>query len=161
MKIKSVKSLGIQDVYDVIDSDTSNFMLDNGIIIKNSAVIDEANYLEVTEDSKKGLEETYDAGEEMYNAVSNRMTSRFMRRGKIPGIIVLISSPRYPDSFLERKIKEAKAIGVKKLNMFWRQRSLWEAKGPKYFDMENWFEVDLNNLKILREHEDGQTIEVV
>ena len=150
MKIINKRSFGFKEVCDVIGSGTNNFILENGAVVHNSAVIDEANYLEVTEDSKKGLEETYDAGEEMYNAVSNRMTSRFMRRGKIPGIIVLISSPRYPDSFLERKIKEAKAIGVKKLNMFWRQRSLWEANGPKYFDMENWSEVDLNNLKIHR-----------
>jgi hypothetical protein len=116
-----------------------------------SAVIDEANYLEVTEDSKKTDEEMYDAGEEMYNAVVNRMTSRFMKRGKIPGIVVLISSPRYPDSFLERKIKECKAIGETKLNMFWRMRNLWEAKGPKYFDMTKCFEIDTETLEITKE----------
>jgi len=116
-----------------------------------SAVIDEANFLEVTEDSNKSEDEVYDAGEEMYNAVMNRMTSRFMKRGKIPGIIVLISSPRYPDSFLERKVKEAKAIGPEKLNMFWRMRSLWEAKGPKYFNMDEYFEVDMDTLEIIND----------
>ena len=152
IKIKAIKSLGVQEVYDIINSDTSNFMLDSGIIIKNSAVIDEANFLEVTEDSKKAEEDFYDAGEEMYNAVNNRMTSRFMKQGKIPGIISLISSPRYPDSFLERKIKEAEALGEENLNMFWRRRSLWEAKGPKYFNMGSWFEVDTETLKIVKEH---------
>lgn len=116
-----------------------------------SAVIDEANFLEVTEDSKKSNEEMYDAGEEMYNAVMNRMTSRFMRQGKIPGVIVLISSPRYPDSFLERKIKEGKSVGINKLNMFIRSRSLWEAKGPKFFDMSKYFVVDTDTLEILKE----------
>jgi hypothetical protein len=116
-----------------------------------SAVIDEANFLEVTEDSKKTDDDMYDAGEEMYNAVMNRMTSRFMKRGHIPGIVVLISSPRFPDSFLERKIKEFKAIGVSKLNAFWRSRSLWEAKGPKYFDMDKYFEVDIDSLQIINE----------
>ena len=116
-----------------------------------SAVIDEANFLEVTEDSKKTDDEMYDAGEEMYNAVMNRMTSRFMKRGKIPGIIVLISSPRFPDSFLERKIIECKALGEKKLNMFWRSRSLWEAKGSKYFDMSKYIEVDTETMEIVNE----------
>jgi len=120
-----------------------------------SAVIDEANFLEVTEDSKKSDDDMYDAGEEMYNAVVNRMTSRFMKRGKIPGIIVLISSPRFPDSFLERKIKECKALGEKPLNMFWRSRSLWEAKGPKYFDLEQYFVVDVDTLEITKEVKNG------
>ena len=116
-----------------------------------SAVIDEANFLEVTEDSKKAGEDIYDAGEEMYNAVMNRMTSRFMNRGKIPGIICLISSPRFPDSFLERKIAEIKSLGAEELHSFWRSRSLWEAKGPKYFDMSKYFEVDVDTLEILKE----------
>ena len=93
----------------------------------------------------------YDAGEEMYNAVMNRMTSRFMRQGSIPGVIVLISSPRYPDSFLERKIKEGKAVGIEKLNMFVRSRSLWEAKGSKYFDMSKYFVIDTDSLEIIKE----------
>lgn len=116
-----------------------------------SAVIDEANFLEVTEDSKKAGEDIYDAGEEMYNAVMNRMTSRFMQRGKIPGVICLISSPRYPDSFLERKISEIKAVGAEELNAFWRMRSLWEAKGSKYFDMSKYFEIDVDTLEIVNE----------
>tara|TARA_R110002096_G_scaffold260374_2_gene453650 strand:+ start:451 stop:1389 length:939 start_codon:yes stop_codon:yes gene_type:complete len=116
-----------------------------------SAVIDEANFLEVIDDSKKSNEDMYDAGEEMYNAVMNRMTSRFMRRGKIPGVIVLISSPRYPDSFLERKIKEGKSVGIEKLNMFIRSRSLWEAKGSKFFDLSKYFVVDTDTLEILEE----------
>ena len=116
-----------------------------------SAVIDEANFLEVTEDSNKAEGEMYDAGEEMFNAIMNRMTSRFMVHGKIPGIIISISSPRYPDSFMERKIKEIKAIGEVIMKAFWRQRSLWEAKGPSYFDMTKYFIIDTETLEILDE----------
>jgi len=117
-----------------------------------SAVIDEANFLEVTEDSKRTLEETYDAGEEMFHAVNNRMVSRFMKDGKMPGMIVLLSSAGYPDSFLERKIAEIKAIGEKELNAFWRSRNLWEAKGPRFFNVRDCFEVDLETLTIIKEH---------
>lgn len=116
-----------------------------------SAVIDEANFLEVTEDSSKADGEAYDAGEDMYNAIMNRMTSRFMIHGKIPGIIVCISSPRFPDSFMERKIKEIKAIGEIESKAFWRQRSLWEAKGPKYFNMDEYFTIDTETLEIIEE----------
>lgn len=117
-----------------------------------AATVDEANFLEVTEDSKKTAEETYDAGEEMFNALNNRMTSRFMKNGKVPGIIVLLSSAGYPDSFLERKVAEIKAIGEKELNAFWRSRSLWEAKGPRFFDLKSWFEIDLETLVVIKEH---------
>jgi len=117
-----------------------------------AAVIDEANFLEVTEDSKRATtSDIYDAGEEMYNTVFNRMVSRFMRRGQVPGIIVLISSPSYPDAFLERKIKEIKAVGEEKLNAFFRVRNLWEAKGPRYFNMNETFEIDLDTLRIVGE----------
>jgi len=116
-----------------------------------AAVIDEANFLEVTEDSKKSGQDIYDAGEEMFNAVMNRMTSRFMKRGHIPGMVVLISSPLYPDSFVERKRDEIIAVGADELNAFFRSRSLWEAKGPKYFDMSKYFVVDTDTLEIKKE----------
>ena len=155
MKIKSVRSLGVQDVFDVINSETSNFLTGNGEILKNSSVIDEANFLETTEDSKKSDEDIYDAGEEMYDAVYNRMTSRFMVRGKIPGLIALLSSHRYPDSFMERKMAEIIEKGEHEMNAFCRSRSLWEAKGAKYFDLENWFEVDIDSMEIINPHGKG------
>lgn len=116
-----------------------------------ASVIDEANFLEVTEDSKKAVDDIYDAGEEMYNAVFNRMVSRFMKQGKMPGIIVLISSPSYPDAFLERKIKDIKAVGEKEMNAFYRVRNLWDAKGPRYFNLNETFEIDLDTLMIVGE----------
>jgi len=151
IRIKSIRSLGIQDVYDVVNSDTSNFLLDSEVIVHNSSVIDEANFLEVVEGSKKALEEVYDAGEDMFNAIYNRMASRFMKKGVIPGIIVLISSPLYPDSFVERKIKEIQEVGEEEMRAFYRRRSLWEAKGPKFFNLDDTFEVDLETLRIIGE----------
>lgn len=118
-----------------------------------SATIDEANFLEVIDDSKKSMGETYDAAEEMHNAVMNRMTSRFMKDGKIPGLLTMISSPRYPESFLERRVRQCKAEGEENLNMFWRSRSLWEAKGEKFFPSNKFFTVDTKTLKIVKEAE--------
>ena len=52
---------------------------------------------------------------------------------------------------IERKIKEGKSVGIEKLNMFVRSRSLWEAKGPKYFDMSKYFVIDTDSLEIIKE----------
>jgi len=121
-----------------------------------SGVIDEANFLEVTEGSKKSDAETYDAAEDMHNAVINRMTSRFMKEGIIPGLLVMISSPRYPDSFMERKIKEVKSMGVKQARAFHRSRPLWEAKGrqyfPSFYEEGSYFVVDTETTEILEEY---------
>ena len=35
--------------------------------------------------------------------------------------------------------------------MFWRMRNLWDAKGPKYFNMEKCFEIDTDTLEITKE----------
>jgi len=121
-----------------------------------SSVIDEANFLEVTEGSKKGQEDVYDAAQEMYHAVNNRMTSRFMRGGKLPGILVMISSPRFPDSFMERKKKEIETIGEVELKAFVRSRSLWQAKGseyfPEFYKQSKYFIVDKDSLQIVKEN---------
>lgn len=121
-----------------------------------SSIIDEANFLEVTEGSRKGQDEIYDAAQEMYNAVLNRMTSRFMKKGKLPGILVMISSPRYPDSFMERKKKEIEELGEEETKAFVRSRSLWEAKGPDYFpefyEQDQYFVVDKETLQIVEDH---------
>lgn len=116
-----------------------------------AASIDEADFLEVTEDSKKSYDDKYDAGIEMYNAVMNRMSSRFMIHGVIPGIIIIMTSPATPDAFAETKIKEIISLGPEISKGFWRRRSLWEAKGKKFFNLNSWFEVDLETLDILKE----------
>jgi len=157
MKIISKKSLGKQKVYDAINSQTKNFMLNNGVIVHNSGVVDEANFLEVIEDSKKkGSGEVYDAAEEMENAIMNRMTSRFMRDGVIPGLLCMISSPLYPDSYMERKIKQIKEKGEGVMKAFYRSRSTWEAKGarffPDFYERDEYIEVDLESLQIIKEN---------
>jgi len=98
-----------------------------------AANLDECSNLQVVEDSKKAsLGDVYDPAEEWYNAAYRRMTSRFVNEdtGKTPGFISMMSSPRYPDDFIERKINDAKngASGI-----FWKRAKIWEAKPPTYF----------------------------
>lgn len=99
-------------------------------------VIDEANFLEMTEGGKKSrsITETYDAAEEMHNAMFNRMNSRFINpyTGKLDGMLTMISSCRYPDDFLERKVREHLRLADSS-HIFIRRKSLWEAKPKWYF----------------------------
>jgi len=148
MRIMYIKSLGRQKVCDVIGSKTSNFVLDNGVVVHNCGVIDEANFLEVVEGSKRSEAEVYDAAENIYNATYNRMVSRFMMAGKVPGFIVMISSRKSRNSFMERKIIE----GIKKHNdpsngIFFKVRSLWQAKPKEYFPSNQFFYIDTDSLK--------------
>jgi len=105
------------------------------------SIIDEAAFLEVTEDSNKTVDGSFDACEEMYNAIYNRMTSRFMKHGKLPGMICMISSPNFPDDFMHKQmelhdkiVKEAKEKGtIPDSGIFYRRRPMWEAKGHKFY----------------------------
>jgi hypothetical protein len=111
------------------------------------ATIDEACFLEVVEDSKRS-QETFDAAEEMYYAIYNRMLSRFLKVGRMPGLINMVSSPRFPNDFMNRKIEEAIKLGVNS-GIFWRRRSTWEAKGKKYYPQTDAFYIDTENSEII------------
>lgn len=121
-----------------------------------AGVVDEANFLEVIEDSKKSGGEIYDAAEEIHNAIFNRMTSRFMKEGVIPGMLCMISSPLYPDSFMERKIVQIQELGLEELKAFYRIRPTWEAKGarffPEFYHHNEYIEVNLETLEIIKEN---------
>lgn len=71
-------------------------------------LMDEVNFMEVIEQSAK----TADGGEynqatALYNSLSRRRKSRFMKDGKLPGIFCLVSSKRYPGQFTDQKAIEA------------------------------------------------------
>lgn len=114
-------------------------------------VIDEAAFLEVVEDSKRS-DTKYDAAEEMYNAVYHRMVSRFAKEGKLPGLLCMVSSPRFPDDFIHRKIDEA-ISNPQHSGIFWRRRSTWEAKGKKFFPNEDFFYIDTETSEIIMDKE--------
>lgn len=113
--------------------------------------IDEANFLEVVEGGKRGqsVADVYDAAEEMHNAMFNRMKSRFINPGTglLDGMLFMISSSRYPDDFLEKKIREHFKLGTHS-HIFIRRRTLWEAKPKWYFSGVN-FNFDLKSKKVI------------
>jgi hypothetical protein len=121
-------------------------------------IVDEANFLEVTEGGKKSQSAAgkYDAAKEMHDAIMSRMRSRFISpiTGLLDGMLFMISSSRYPDDFLEQKIKEHLKLGEKS-HIFFRRRTLWEAK-PKWYFSGIKVPFDLKTKKVLA---DDETIE--
>jgi len=72
-------------------------------------VIDEVNFMAIIEGSKQSRDGgTYNQAIALYNSVSRRRKSRFMKRGKSAGILCLVSSKRYPNQFTDIKTAEAK-----------------------------------------------------
>ena len=144
------KEIAIPQNNTLIFAGTSSAMSALGYNLYGGGV-DEAAFLEVIEDSKKaGVANTYDAAEEMHNAIFDRMTSRFMVNGVIPGMLVMFSSPRYPDDFLERKCRQAEDLGDDS-GIFWRRRATWSAKGKKFYQSGKFFYVDTDTMETVEQ----------
>ncbi len=79
------------------------------------AVVDEAAWFIETEEGK-------DYAEEIYNALQRRIRSRFLDRG----LVILISSPRHTDDFIERKLREAESNP----KIYASRQPVWQVK-PK------------------------------
>jgi hypothetical protein len=97
------------------------------------AVMDEASFYNDTPG--------HDVAEEMFNALHSRVKNRFGEAG----MVVMISSPRYKDDFVERKTEEAKTNP----KIFSRRKMFWEAKPLEKFSGK-W--VDFQGHKIPAEY---------
>jgi hypothetical protein len=72
-------------------------------------ILDEMNFFQVVEKSRKSVDgATYDQAVAVYNSIARRRKSRFLKNGKLPGILCLVSSKRYPGQFTDQKEAEAK-----------------------------------------------------
>ena len=97
-------------------------------------VMDEAAWYTETQE--------HDVAEGMFNALHNRIKNRFGDRG----LLVMISSPRYVDDFIEKKIKEAKT----NTKIFAKRKRLWDSKPASAFSGE-W--IDFQEYKIPKDFE--------
>jgi hypothetical protein len=134
---------------------------DTGAISMNviGGMLDEVNFMERIRNSKNANaseDGEYDQAKTLYLNLSKRRRSRFMKQGKLPGTLFLVSSSRYPDDFTETKAAEARMQGGEDDEIFVLSQSLWEGRGrEKYSDQE--FRVLLGNERqrprILEENE--------
>lgn len=98
------------------------------------AIMDEAAYYTDTAD--------HDVAEDMFNALHSRIKNRFGDKG----LMIMISSPRYVDDFIEKKMKEAQTNP----QIFSTRKKLWESKPASRFSGE-W--IDFGEYKIPAEFE--------
>jgi len=95
-------------------------------------ILDEVNFMEVVEHSKQAADgAVYDQALEMYNSIARRRKSRFMAAGrKLPGMLCLVSSKRYPGEFTDQKrleaVRELERTGQTSIYVY--DRRLWEIK---------------------------------
>jgi len=96
-----------------------------------SAIIDEINFMEVTEKSRKSIDGgTYNQALALYNSISRRRKSRFMSKGRLPGMVCIVSSKRYPGQFTDGKEAEAEQqvqeTGTS--NIYVCDKTIWQVK---------------------------------
>jgi len=100
-------------------------------------LIDELNYMNVVEKSRVAVDKgTYDQAILIYNSIARRRKSRFMENGKLPGILCLVSSKKYPGQFTDQKVAEAERDGT----IFVYDKRVWDIK-PDDFGNSGWFQV--------------------
>ena len=93
-----------------------------------AAIMDEAAHYAETA--------THDVAEEMFNALYTRIKHRFGNKG----MLIMISSPRYVDDFIEKKMEEAKT----NKRIYTVRKTSWDSK-PKttdYFPIGGTFEME-------------------
>lgn len=114
--------------------------------------IDEANHCEVISDSKKSIRSgIYDAAEETYLNLTDRITSRLNPTSPQDWLFCMLSSTGYPGDFCERRIEEVKRKGVFGSRMYAIRRTTWGAKPWGYSG--NWIYFDTTSLKLVSKEE--------
>lgn len=105
-------------------------------------IIDEVNFMAVTQNSKQSHDGgVKDQAWDNYRAIVRRRESRFMKQGKMPGMLCLVSSKRYPGEFTE--VKSNEALRQKQLTgkstIFVYDKRVWDINPDKF--KGEWFKV--------------------
>lgn len=96
-------------------------------------MIDEINFMAVLEGGKSAKNTTdgvYDQAVALYNSISKRRKSRFGMGGRLPGLLCVVSSRRYPGQFTDIKEQEAaKELAEKgRTSIYVFDKRVWEVK---------------------------------
>jgi hypothetical protein len=110
---------------------------DTGAIGLNviGGILDEINFMEVIDRSKKSIDGgIFDQAWSLYNSISRRRSSRFMSKAKLPGMLCLVSSKRYPGQFTDIKQEEAnkELRETGKTSIYVYDKCIWDIKPDAY-----------------------------
>jgi len=105
-------------------------------------MMDEVNFMEVTEASAKSVDGgEYNQAIALYNSLSRRRKSRFMKKGKLPGVFCLVSSKRYPGQFTDIKTIEAESDPT----IYIYDKTTWDVLPEENFSGE-WFHIFIGDI---------------
>jgi len=119
-----------------------------------AGTMDEVNDMQIVEGSKKEvLKHYYSAAESSEREIIQRIDSRFpfndlFRQEKHYGFLTCIGQARYPDSFTERKIREAEVLGDKSTT-FYFNAPRWLIQPRTRFSREEFIYDLLNQKEII------------
>lgn len=114
--VVSKRSLGVQPTYDVCVPGYEVFVAD-GVVVHNT------NFMrkDFKPDPRFGH---IDHAEVLYTGMKRRMKSRFEKRGRLPGMLFLVSSKKTRDDFTARRIRDSRNDPT----VFVRDYALWDVK---------------------------------
>jgi len=93
-------------------------------------LIDEMNFMANIEKSKSNRDGAYDQATALYTSIARRRQSRFMAGGRLPGLLCLVSSKKYPGQFTDKKEEEAlrQIDKTGKSNIYVYDKRVWDVK---------------------------------
>jgi hypothetical protein len=111
-------------------------------------LLDEVNFMEVTAHSSKSADGgEYNQAMALYNSLARRRQSRFMKKGKLPGVFCLVSSKRYPGQFTDIKAEEVQREIARtgKTTTYIYDKRTWDVLPESDFSGK-WFQVFIGDL---------------
>lgn len=91
-------------------------------------VIEEANFFRNVRNTNPNKANSPDLAEAIYKSIKRRMQSRFLVKGRLPGMIIMISSKTSVNAFTERRVKEAAGNP----NIFIKESAVYEVAPHRY-----------------------------
>jgi hypothetical protein len=106
-----------------------------------SGVLDEVNFMQLIEESKKvagpsGMGGRFDQAEVAYTNLSRRRKRSFLTKGYSLGVLCVLSSTRYNGDFLDRRIEEVKTFDEK--NILTIRHKQYEVAPPERYSGETF-----------------------
>lgn len=106
-------------------------------------VIDEVNHMARVERSLRSIDGgEFDQAVALYNSIVRRRKSRFMRRGRLPGLLCLVGSKRCPRQFTDQRVESAKTDPT----IYVYDKRTWEVLPEDRFSGE-WFDVFIGDAR--------------
>jgi len=134
-RVVSITSSGSCETFDIMSSPHGNFIAE-GVVVHNSFMGGRRQL------DKTGRLVEVDKSEVLTKAIIRRMKSRFMKAGKLPGLMFLVSSKEKPVTFIEQKIEEARS--GQSPDVFLRDYSTWSVKPVDNFSGKT-FQIAVGN----------------